>query len=286
MVLHSDMPVAGEKERTLGSVTSEHLLFSFIIPTFNRVALVQESIRSALDWLSGKLDGEIIVVDDCSTDGTSEMLAQVFAAEIKGGLVRPISLSANVGVIKAKNTGARVAAGRWLIFLDSDDLMIPTAAAEMRAEITKFPDAPIIFFGCEDLSTREKIGIPVCTAIMMHFHDYLNDSDFGERLPIVRKEIATQFPYEETLNGWEGLTTARILRHFEPLVLSPVVGRRYRREGKDRLSSAAGRRIRARSIARGYFLWVWEFAPYMKVTKAVYYLTKAAAYYVMAALVA
>src|ERR1700742_1852519 len=99
------MAIAEEGD-ALSAAGSGGALFSFIIPTFNRAALVQESIRSALDWLDGEADGEIIVVDDCSTDGTPAMLERVFATEMEGGLIRLICMTNNVGVIKAKNRGA------------------------------------------------------------------------------------------------------------------------------------------------------------------------------------
>jgi glycosyltransferase involved in cell wall biosynthesis len=269
-----------------GSRHNEGPLFSFIVPTFNRATLVHQAVRSALDWLRRENDGEIIVVDDCSTDGTPEMLECSFASEIQKGLIRLVALTNNVGAVRAKNAGARAASGYWLIFLDSDDLMIPAAALEMRREVAKFHEAPLIFFSCEDLVTREKIGAPILTATPLCLRDYLNHSDLGERLPIVRREIAAQFPYEETLNGWEGLTNARILRHFEPLIISPIIGRRYRNQGEDRLSSVAGKRARVSSLARGYFLLVWEFALYMQLSRAAYYLSKASFYYVIATLTA
>lgn len=89
---------------------------SVIIPTFNRRALVVEAVASALE--QRQIAAEVIVVDDGSTDGTADALG------IFGPRVRVIR-QAQRGVAAARNTGARIAGGRWLAFLDSDDLWRP-----------------------------------------------------------------------------------------------------------------------------------------------------------------
>ncbi|HWO40258.1 MAG TPA: glycosyltransferase [Candidatus Eisenbacteria bacterium] len=91
-------------------------LVSVIIPTYNRRAMVKEAIDSVL---SQTFTGfELIVVDDGSTDGT------VGELEAYDTRLRLISQERR-GVAAARNTGARMAAGRYLAFLDSDDLWLP-----------------------------------------------------------------------------------------------------------------------------------------------------------------
>lgn len=88
-------------------------LISVIIPTFNRWPLVGEAVESVLG--QSVSDFELIVVDDGSTDGTAKELARFdgrlrFFATPRGG------------VAAARNFGASQARGRYLAFLDSDDL--------------------------------------------------------------------------------------------------------------------------------------------------------------------
>jgi glycosyltransferase involved in cell wall biosynthesis len=87
--------------------------FSVIIPTYNRVNLVVETIESVLNQTFK--DFEVIVVDDGSTDNTIDVLKK-FDSKIK-----TIS-QANGGLEKAYNHGAEIAQGEYLAFLDSDDL--------------------------------------------------------------------------------------------------------------------------------------------------------------------
>jgi GT2 family glycosyltransferase len=84
-----------------------------IIPTFNRGYCLAESIQSVLN--QDFTDFDLIVVDDGSTDNTSEIMDQFPG-------VQQIRLEENRGVSFARNQGIAVAKGEWIAFLDSDDL--------------------------------------------------------------------------------------------------------------------------------------------------------------------
>jgi glycosyltransferase involved in cell wall biosynthesis len=252
--------------------------FSIVIPTFNRAALVAEAIKSGLAWLGDAGDGEILVVDDCSSDGTVAALERDFAPEIDRGVLRLIPLASNIGVIKARNAAICVARGDRLVLLDSDDLMIVSSAESVREDCSLFADAPLIFFRCVDMFTGTLLGPPTPEPVWLDLYCYLNGAELGECIPIIRRDIARQFPFDERLDGWEGLTYARILRAIGPLVVSPVMARRYRSEGEDRLSSPDGVRRRLRSMAKGHLILLKEFAPWFapvklfrQVAKILYY---------------
>lgn len=91
------------------------IVVSVVIPAFNAEATVSAAVESVL--LQTFRDHEIIVVDDGSTDGT--------AARIRafGGRVRHVA-QANSGVGAARNRGLEEARGRYVAFLDADDLWL------------------------------------------------------------------------------------------------------------------------------------------------------------------
>ena len=89
-----------------------------IIPTYNRLPLLRAAVSSVLTQTFA--DFELLVVDDGSTDGTAEYLA-----ELADPRVRHIRLPHTGNVSRVRNTGAAQAAGRVLTFLDSDDLWVP-----------------------------------------------------------------------------------------------------------------------------------------------------------------
>jgi len=88
--------------------------FSIVIPTFNRASTVGLAISSVQD--QSLIDWEIIVVDDGSNDSTESKI-QPFLADSRIQFFR----QENMGVSTARNFGASKAAGKFLLFLDSDD---------------------------------------------------------------------------------------------------------------------------------------------------------------------
>jgi glycosyltransferase involved in cell wall biosynthesis len=85
---------------------------SVIIPTFNRLDLLKETVESVRNQTFN--DFEIVVVNDGSTDGTGEWLrAQKDVCALE---------QENSGIATSRNNGAAVARGAWLAFLDHDDL--------------------------------------------------------------------------------------------------------------------------------------------------------------------
>lgn len=90
---------------------------SVIIPTFNRAHILKRAIDSVLAQTFADL--ELIVVDDGSTDGTTELISTFFDPRL-----RYLRQPKNLGVSAARNRGVREARGEWLAFLDSDDLWL------------------------------------------------------------------------------------------------------------------------------------------------------------------
>jgi glycosyltransferase involved in cell wall biosynthesis len=101
--------------------------FSIVIPTYNRAALLGAALDSVLAQHDG--DWEIIVVDDGSKDNTVEVAAGY------GNKVRLLQQQ-NRGPGAARNLGAAAAAGDYLVFLDSDDVLFPWSLQKYNEIIT------------------------------------------------------------------------------------------------------------------------------------------------------
>ncbi|WP_413162531.1 glycosyltransferase family 2 protein [Capilliphycus salinus ALCB114379] len=87
---------------------------SVIIPTYNRLPMLKEALQSVFSQdFNGSI--EVIVVDDNSSDGTAEFITQQYAE------VHLIKLEKNVGCPAARNRGIKVARGKYIAPLDSDD---------------------------------------------------------------------------------------------------------------------------------------------------------------------
>src|SRR3990172_7432416 len=90
---------------------------SVVIPAYNSAPCIRDAVESALGQGYGEM--EVIVVDDGSTDGTKEALADLAGA----GKVVYI-YQENRGAGAARNAGVRVSGGEYIAFLDSDDLWL------------------------------------------------------------------------------------------------------------------------------------------------------------------
>ena len=98
--------------------TAEMPLVTVVIPTYNRLSLVQQAIASVQG--QSYSNWELVVVDDGSTDGSFDAISLMVDARI-----RVIRLEHTGNIAFARNIGARSGRGEWLSFLDSDDVWVP-----------------------------------------------------------------------------------------------------------------------------------------------------------------
>ena len=94
-------------------------LVSVIMPSYNTAKYIARSIRSVLD--QDYRDLELLIVDDCSTDGTDEAV-KPYLADTR---IRYLKNEINSGAAQSRNRALREAKGKWIAFLDSDDLWKP-----------------------------------------------------------------------------------------------------------------------------------------------------------------
>lgn len=92
-------------------------MVSLVITTYNYAQYVERAIRSALDQSLSSDQYEIIVVNDCSTDGTKSVLEN-FEND-----ARIFNLEENMGLSGARNFGIKKAKGQFVAFLDADDYL-------------------------------------------------------------------------------------------------------------------------------------------------------------------
>lgn len=107
--------------------------FSIVIPAFNREKEIVRAIDSCLKQSFPEF--EVVVVDDASTDHTAAVVASIQDSRVK--LVRH---EVNRNVCPARNTGSEHSRGEWVIFLDSDDILMPGALHMMWKYARVCPD--------------------------------------------------------------------------------------------------------------------------------------------------
>lgn len=127
--------------------------YSIIIPAYNEEALLANTLESLQKAMAGTpLNGEIIVTDNNSTDSTAE-IAKAFGVKVVFEPVNQIS--------RARNTGAKHAKGRYLIFIDADTLTPP---ALLQTALSNLESGKYCGGGA-NVSMDTSLGLPARTVL-------------------------------------------------------------------------------------------------------------------------
>ena len=115
-------------------------LISMIIPTHNRAELLQEALNSvyAQEGVGEQFEMEIIVIDDASSDATPEIMR-------RNPVVRYIRLETNLGASAARNVGIRASKGKYMAFLDDDDLCLSHRLLMHVSVLETHPEVGVVY---------------------------------------------------------------------------------------------------------------------------------------------
>lgn len=142
-------PVRGKFETSLGNVMANQDLVSIIMPTYECERFICESIKSV--QAQTYQNWELIVVDDCSDDETVDVVLDMKRCDDRISIYQN---STNSGAAVSRNTALQYAKGRWIAFLDSDDLWEPT---KLEKQI-RFMEENSYAFTCHDYIEIDEQG--------------------------------------------------------------------------------------------------------------------------------
>lgn len=146
--------------------------FSVIIPLYNKAPHIRRTLESVL--AQTHQDFEVIVVDDGSTDGGGEIVAEIHDQRIH--LVR----QENAGAAAARNKGIEEARFEYIAFLDADDEWLPHHLETMADLIKVYPECGMYLTSYIEISNRKMLKFkkplrkPVGWHCKMNFDDYLD----------------------------------------------------------------------------------------------------------------
>lgn len=121
-------------------------LVSILMPCFNSGRFVEEAVRSVQAQTFS--DWELLVCDDNSNDNSLQILERLAAADDK---ISVLENNGPRGAPGARNTCLSEAKGRYIAFLDSDDIWLPQKL-ELQLRFMKETNAPFVFSYCENIT--------------------------------------------------------------------------------------------------------------------------------------
>lgn len=159
-------------------------LISIIMAAYNAEKTIGHSISSVLDQTYPNF--ELLVVNDCSTDGT-EKLVESFAA--KDSRVRLISNEKNSGVSYTRKHGLEEAKGEWIAILDSDDAWAPEKL-EKQIALQEKTNADLLFTGSTFVDADgQPISWYLAAPAEVTYRRLLKQNILSNSSALVRKEL-------------------------------------------------------------------------------------------------
>ena len=128
---------------------------SIVVPVYNAENYIRQTVQSVLDQTY--TNWELILVENGSSDNSAEVLKEL---ELKDARIRILDMKDNVGAARARNAGTDAAEGKYLAFLDADDLW---RADKLEKEIAFLEEKNALFvftgyeFGDENAKPTGKI---------------------------------------------------------------------------------------------------------------------------------
>lgn len=225
-------------------------MVSIVIPVYNAEAFIKDTMQSVIDQTY--TDWEMILVDDQSTDGSAGVIENVIS-EHPETPIRLIKLSEGGSAARARNAGIEAAQGRYIAFLDADDVWYPEKLqkeTEFLKELRKGDNAEtknagFVFtayeFGDENAKPNGRMTkvpgkLPFRKALsrtIIFTSTVLIDTEIIPKEMIYMPEI----PSEDTATWWKILKSGHVAYGLnEPLVI-------YRRPASS-LSSNKGKAVK------------------------------------------
>lgn len=163
-------------------------LVSIIMPAYNSGNFIADSIKSILTQTYPHW--ELLITDDCSTDNTVEVIKEFSNNDDR---IKLFVLEENAGAAMARNNSLEHARGRFIAFLDSDDMWLPE---KLRKQVAFMKDNnyPISFTSYEVLDEYKNPTNTIINSVnKIDYKDYLKNTIIGMSTSMIDSSIVGEF---------------------------------------------------------------------------------------------
>ena len=178
----------------------DETLVSVIIPSYNRAGILLKSVESVLNQTYRNL--ELIIVDDGSTDNTTEVIAT-----IKDERLKCIHLLQNMGACAARNKGIDEANGEYIAFQDSDDIWYPDKL-KLQMDYIRKTSADMVYCGIKRRAENSVKVIPKHNRLGYEpsLESLLRNNEISTQTMLMRREVAESIKFDTSfrrLQDWD-----------------------------------------------------------------------------------
>ncbi|MBS7270657.1 MAG: glycosyltransferase family 2 protein, partial [Candidatus Freyarchaeota archaeon] len=209
------------------------VLISIVTPTYDRANLLKRAIRSVLNQTYQKW--ELIIVDDPrSTHRTEEVVRNFEDRRIK------YYRSQKIGLSSSRNRGMELSRGKYIVFLDSDDELMPHALETIVKKFEALPNSVGgLFYNCIDFSSKTLTAPISFTEGLLTYDDVICGKNFqGELLSSIRKKVSREFKFPEEIVRFECIFWFNVAKKYKFYVVNKPL-RIYHTEANGRISRKA-----------------------------------------------
>lgn len=182
-------------------------LVSIITPVYNAEEFIVQTIESVKSQTYK--DWELLLIDDCSTDSSAELIKSFIDCDSR---IKYIKLNKNSGAAVTRNTGLSVAQGRYIAFLDSDDIWKPQKL-ERQMKLLKERQVGFVFtsyrYIMQDGSPMSKVAR---APEKIDYNGLLKNTIIGCSTVLIDKHIIGDFRMANVRRGQDTATWLQLLK--------------------------------------------------------------------------
>ena len=228
---------------------------SVVVTCFNRAWCIERALLSARKFIENFGDGQLVIIDDGSTDGSLEIIDEFKEKTQISFSTKVHKFKENTGVTSAKNKGVDLADCEWILFLDSDDELLPESAKIVKKNLQL--NEPLVFFNAIVAGSRFTKKVPLIEC--RDLSKFVIDGTGGDCLPVILSRVKKEFPFDNDLPGFERISYLRIIAKYGFAKLVHDVALLIYDKHPNRLSSKLTTYSRSVGLAVGYYRSYIEF---------------------------
>lgn len=165
-------------------------LVSVIVPVYNAANTIEDTVYSALNQTYENL--EIIIIDDCSSDHSLEILSKIKRSDRR---VRIYNNKKNSGVAQTRNKAISLAKGKYIAFLDSDDLWMPNKI-QLQLNALQDQSADICYTAYNLVDENEVVSNKINVPKHQTYEMILKENSILCSSVLSKREILKQNPFK------------------------------------------------------------------------------------------